>query len=105
MYVGRFRFSFPHSAWERTARRSASRGPFPRRTWERGDLTRTWEGHMADHPLTDAFVVGSGPFRYRVEEAWPAFPAAAADGEAVAVACDSRDRVFVFLRGPRPVQV
>jgi DNA-binding beta-propeller fold protein YncE len=49
--------------------------------------------------------VGAGRFRYRVDPGWPAFPAAGADGEAVAVACDSRDRVYVFLRGPRPVQV
>ena len=27
------------------------------------------------------------------------------DGEAVAVACDSQDRVYVFLRGSQPVQV
>jgi sugar lactone lactonase YvrE len=44
-------------------------------------------------------------FRYRVDESWPQFPCGGPDGEAVAVACDSRDRVFVFLRGPRPVQV
>jgi DNA-binding beta-propeller fold protein YncE len=44
-------------------------------------------------------------FRYRVDVRWPQFPGDGADGEAVAVACDSRDRVFVFLRGPRPVQV
>jgi DNA-binding beta-propeller fold protein YncE len=49
--------------------------------------------------------VGQGPFRYRVEESWIRFPAAGTEGEAVAVACDRLDRVFVFLRGPRPVQV
>jgi DNA-binding beta-propeller fold protein YncE len=43
--------------------------------------------------------------RYRVVESWVRFPADGPSGEAVAVACDSRDRVFVFLRGPRPVQV
>ncbi len=42
---------------------------------------------------------------YRVDPSWPSFPANGPDGEAVAVACDSHDRVFVFLRGPRPVQV
>jgi DNA-binding beta-propeller fold protein YncE len=49
--------------------------------------------------------VGQGTFRYRVDEGWPQFPCGGPDGEAVAVACDSRGRVFVFLRGPRPVQV
>src|SRR6266571_1174477 len=43
--------------------------------------------------------------RYRVEEHWPQFPGNGPHGEAVAVACDSRDRVFVFLRGPQPVRV
>ena len=60
---------------------------------------------MTERAPTNALLVGSGQFRYSVKDTWPAFPAAAADGEAVAVACDSRDRVFVFLRGPRPVQV
>jgi DNA-binding beta-propeller fold protein YncE len=49
--------------------------------------------------------VGQGVFRYRVEEHWAKFPGDGAAGEAVAVACDSRDRVYVFARGPRPVQV
>jgi DNA-binding beta-propeller fold protein YncE len=42
---------------------------------------------------------------YNVDETWDRFPAAGPAGEAVAVACDSRDRVYVFLRGPRPVQI
>jgi DNA-binding beta-propeller fold protein YncE len=49
--------------------------------------------------------VGQGTFRYRADGNWPQFPCGGPDGEAVAVACDSRGRVFVFLRGPRPVQV
>ena len=49
--------------------------------------------------------VGQGLFRYRVEESWAKFPGDGEGGEAVAVACDARDRVFVFLRGPRPVRV
>jgi DNA-binding beta-propeller fold protein YncE len=57
-----------------------------------------------DRPNPEVYV-GQAPFRYRVEERWPAFPAGGESGEAVAVACDSRQRVFVFLRGPRPVQV
>jgi streptogramin lyase len=63
---------------------------------------------MADSPTRPAsqnVVVGQGAFRYRVEERWAKFPGDGPAGEAVAVACDSRDRVFVFLRGPRPVQV
>ena len=49
--------------------------------------------------------VGSGSFHYHVDEAWAKFPCAGVEGEAVGVACDSKDRVYVFLRGPRPVQV
>lgn len=45
------------------------------------------------------------PLQYRVDENWPQFPANGSAGEAVAVACDSHDRVHVFLRGPQPVQV
>jgi DNA-binding beta-propeller fold protein YncE len=49
--------------------------------------------------------VGQGRFRYRVEESWAKFPGDGPHGEAVAVACDRRGRVFVFLRGPLPVRV
>src|SRR5580765_7046313 len=52
-----------------------------------------------------AIRVGSGAFSYHVDPAWDKFPAAGPEGEAVAVACDSKDRVYVFLRGPQPVQV
>ncbi len=48
---------------------------------------------------------GAGRFCYRVDERWAKFPANGPFGEAVAVACDSKDRVHVFLRGPSPVQV
>jgi DNA-binding beta-propeller fold protein YncE len=54
---------------------------------------------------TPTVFVGEGNFRYRVESAWDMFPGDGAHGEAVAVACDSRDRVYVFLRGPQPVRV
>jgi DNA-binding beta-propeller fold protein YncE len=63
---------------------------------------------MDDSPgprAREEVCVGRGPFRYRVDESWAKFPGDGPHGEAVAVACDSRDRVFVFLRGPRPVQV
>ena len=53
----------------------------------------------------DEVRVGQGPFRYRVEESWARFPGDGPWGEAVAVACDRRGRVFVFLRGPQPVRV
>jgi DNA-binding beta-propeller fold protein YncE len=49
--------------------------------------------------------VGNGLFSYRVDEAWAKFPANGSAGEAVGVACDSKDRVYVYLRGPQPVQV
>ena len=49
--------------------------------------------------------VGQPPFRYRVDPSWAKFPGDGPHGEAVAVACDGRDRVFVFLRGPQPVRV
>lgn len=49
--------------------------------------------------------VGNDRFPYQIDESWAKFPADGPSGEAVAVACDSRDRVFVFLRGPRPIQV
>ena len=49
--------------------------------------------------------VGSGSFQYDVDESWAKFPADGSAGEAVGVACDSRNRVYVFLRGPKPVQV
>jgi DNA-binding beta-propeller fold protein YncE len=49
--------------------------------------------------------VGAGEFRYEVDQTWDIFPANGSAGEAVGVACDSRDRVYVFLRGPEPVRV
>jgi DNA-binding beta-propeller fold protein YncE len=48
--------------------------------------------------------VGSGPFRYRVEEKW-ALPSDRDFGEVVAVACDAQDRVYLFARGTPPVMV
>jgi DNA-binding beta-propeller fold protein YncE len=52
-----------------------------------------------------AVQVGSGEFRYQVDERWAKFPADGKSGEAVGVACDSKDRVYVFLRGPQPVLI
>lgn len=48
-------------------------------------------------------IFGGGEFRYRVDPSWPSFPAG--DGEAVAVACDSADRVYVFVRGDPAVRI
>lgn len=53
----------------------------------------------------DEIRVGQGQFRYRVEESWAKFPGDGPCGEAVAVACDTHDRVYVFLRGPSPVRI
>lgn len=52
-----------------------------------------------------ATIVGTSPYQYRVDESWAKFPYGGPAGEAVGVACDGRDRVYVFLRGPQPVQV
>ena len=54
---------------------------------------------------SDKACVGAGAYRYRVDEQWAIFPGNGPYGEAVAVSCDSRDRVYVFLRGPSPVRV
>lgn len=50
-------------------------------------------------------MIGSSDFRYTVDESWAKFPAMGEAGEAVGVTCDSKDRVYVFLRGPKPVLV
>jgi DNA-binding beta-propeller fold protein YncE len=41
--------------------------------------------------------------RFVLDPSWSLFPAA--EGEAIGVACDSSDRVFVLTRGPLPVHV
>src|SRR5262245_28966599 len=50
-------------------------------------------------------VVGFGEFRYRAVDALARLPADWKPGEACGVATDSRDRVYVFNRGERPVIV
>jgi DNA-binding beta-propeller fold protein YncE len=48
-------------------------------------------------------IVGMGDFRYRVVEGWGRGPQGRADfGEAVAVAVDSQDHVFITSRRPKP---
>jgi DNA-binding beta-propeller fold protein YncE len=49
--------------------------------------------------------VGSGDFRFAVEQTWEKLPAGFAWREVAAVATDSENRVFVFNRGDHPVVV
>jgi|SRR5579872_4368273 len=46
---------------------------------------------------------GSGKYRYRAVPDWAKLPAGWSFIEVVGIACDSRDRVFVFCRGEHPV--
>lgn len=58
----------------------------------------------SDHaPVTE--IVGSGDFVYQACATWHQMPAGWTLTEAVGVAVDSRDRVFVFDRGPHPVLI
>ena len=50
-------------------------------------------------------VVGEGNFRYRVDENWPQLPDGVSFEEVVAIATDSKQRVYVFNRGKIPVAV
>ncbi len=50
-------------------------------------------------------VLGSGAYRYAVEEDWPSLPAEIRLGEVAGVAVDARDRVYLFNRGPHPMVV
>ena len=50
-------------------------------------------------------VMGSGDFRYRVDEGWGRLPPGWSFGEVAAVATDRRDRVYVFNRGDHPMIV
>jgi sugar lactone lactonase YvrE len=48
-------------------------------------------------------IVGTGDFRYRVVDGWGRGTQGCADfGEAIAVAVDSQDRVFIASRRPKP---
>src|SRR5262245_28165038 len=49
--------------------------------------------------------VGAAPYRYRADADWAGLPAGWPWREAVGVACDSKDRVYVFNRGDHPVMV
>ncbi len=52
-----------------------------------------------------ANLVGRGDFVYAANDAWQRVPDGMTMGEAVGVAADSQDRVFVFTRGEQPVMV
>ena len=60
---------------------------------------------MAISSEQSAVTVGSGKFRYEVAERWERLPAGWSFVEAVGVASDSRDRVYVFNRGEHPIIV
>ena len=48
---------------------------------------------------------GTGDFRYEVAEGWGQLPDGWSFGWIPAVACDSRDRVFVYSRSEHPLVV
>ncbi len=61
---------------------------------------------MAQRDPTTSNSVGSGEFVYEPDDAWHLLPDGRALGEAVGVATDSQDRLYVFNRGgQQPVMV
>jgi DNA-binding beta-propeller fold protein YncE len=52
-----------------------------------------------------AVLVGAPPFQFEVETDWIKRPTGFTWQEVAGVACDSRDRLFVFSRGPHPMMV
>lgn len=50
-------------------------------------------------------ILGSGEHRYRVEENWAKLPEGWEFRDVAAVACDRKDRVYVFNRGEHPMIV
>ncbi len=50
-------------------------------------------------------IVGTGDFVYEATDHWHRLPQGVTMGEAVGVATDSQDRVYVFNRGPQPMMV
>ncbi len=47
-------------------------------------------------------IVGNGDFVYEATDRWHQLPRGMAMGEAVGVATDSQDRVYVFNRADQP---
>ncbi|HYT90059.1 MAG TPA: peptidyl-alpha-hydroxyglycine alpha-amidating lyase family protein [Gemmataceae bacterium] len=60
---------------------------------------------MASIGLRDNVMVGSAKLRYEALARWEALPPGWTFVEVAGVATDSRDRVYVFNRGPHPVIV
>ena len=60
---------------------------------------------MANESSVDELEVGSGDFMYRAVPQWEQLPDDWTFVEAVSVAVDSQDRVYVFNRGQHPVVV
>src|SRR5262245_23174191 len=56
-------------------------------------------------PRSAGVIVGQGAFRYELVKGWEQIPAGWTHGDVVAVAVDSRDRVYVFSRSEHPVMV
>ena len=50
-------------------------------------------------------IVGSGKLRYAADPNWCRLPAGEELGEAIGVATDSQDRVFLFTRTPNLLRV
>lgn len=57
----------------------------------------------SDRPTTA--IVGDGDYTYEANSAWHQMPDGWTLTEAVGVAVDSQDRVFVFDRGPHPILI
>ena len=55
--------------------------------------------------LEKPVVLGTGEFRYRVEEFWGKLPKGWAFGEVASVAVDKRDNVYVFSRSEHPLTI
>ena len=60
---------------------------------------------MIENNSTESNLVGRGEFVYQANDAWHSVPDGMPMGEAVGVATDSRDRVYVFTRGDQPVMI
>ena len=60
---------------------------------------------MTTDPSTETPLVGDGPFVYRPVPQWEQLPDGWTFVEAVGVATDSRDRVYVYNRGEHPMIV
>ena len=55
--------------------------------------------------MVSTVKLGSGEFTYEVEVGWEKLPPGYSWPEAVSVAVDSKDRVYVFNRGDHPMIV